>query len=220
MYGVVLLATGVLVTSLTWSLHGADKVILNFGALLPYSENPSFFSRDAKQICELAVHHINEAPDILPNHTLVMHLNDSKCDVGRTIYQLADLLQPKKEKLVALLGEGCSTVTQPIAHATPLWNLALFNFLSTSPALSNTDIYPHFYPVLPSENGLNPARVGVMQQFGWKKAIILIESSEIFDLNAKDLREEMEAAGIESPEFVLLPQNKKYDTIVQFVKVN
>jgi hypothetical protein len=30
----------------------------------------------------------------------------------------------------------------------------------------------------------------------------------------------MEAAGIESPEFVLLPQNKKYDTIVQFVKVN
>ena len=48
-----------------------------------------------------------------------------QCHVGLTIYQLSDLLQSKKEKMVALLGEGCSTVTQPIAHATPLWNLAL-----------------------------------------------------------------------------------------------
>ena len=30
----------------------------------------------------------------------------------------------------------------------------------------------------------------------------------------------MEAVGIESPEFVLLPENKEYHTVVQFVKVN
>jgi ABC-type branched-subunit amino acid transport system substrate-binding protein len=180
MYGVVLLAAAFLMTR--WSIHVADKVTLHFGALLPTGENAHFFNKDVVYTCEMAVRHINEAPDILPNHTLKMHLNDSKCHEGLAIYQLSNLLQSKKEKMVALLGGGCSTVTQCIAHATPLWNLVLFNFLSTSPALYNTDIYPYVYPVLPSENGLNPARVGVMKEFGWKKSILLIESSRIFDL--------------------------------------
>ena len=75
MHRAVLLA-GILVT--TWSLCGADKATLHFGALLPIGRNPRFFNADVKDTCELALRHINEAPDILPNHTLVMHLNDSK----------------------------------------------------------------------------------------------------------------------------------------------
>ena len=68
MHRAVLLA-GILVT--TWSLCGADKATLHFGALLPTGQNPRFFNADVKDTCELALRHINEAPDILPNHTLV-----------------------------------------------------------------------------------------------------------------------------------------------------
>ena len=48
-----------------------------------------------------------------------------QCDVGLAIYELSNLLQAGKETMVALIGEGCSTATQPIARATPLWNLVL-----------------------------------------------------------------------------------------------
>ena len=55
----------------------ASTSSLHIGALLPVAENPRFFNKDLEFICEIAVDHVNESPDILPNHTLALELQDS-----------------------------------------------------------------------------------------------------------------------------------------------
>jgi gamma-aminobutyric acid type B receptor len=128
------------------------------------------------------------------------------------------LLEGGKENTVAFLGAGCSSVTQALAQASPFWNIPHFNFLSTSPTLDNRQRYPTYYHVLPTENGLNPGRVALMKSLHWKSAMILIETSDLFNLNANNLREEMVSAGLNQPELLILPQDNDFSGTLQQIK--
>jgi gamma-aminobutyric acid type B receptor len=124
----------------------------------------------------------------------------------------------RTDGVVAFLGAGCSSVTKALAQSSHFWNIPHFNFLSTSPALDDRQLYPTYYHVLPSENGLNPGRVALMKSLDWKNAVIFIETSDLFNLNADDLRKEMISAGLNQPEFLILPQDNRFDDTVQRIK--
>ncbi|XP_062521755.1 gamma-aminobutyric acid type B receptor subunit 2-like isoform X2 [Corticium candelabrum] len=101
----------------------------------------------------------------------------------------------QKEKVVALIAAGCSTVTEPLAESSHYWNLLQFNFLSTSPSLLKCDKLPNLYTILPSEYGLVPARVALMKTFNWTRAIIFHQPIDLWSLTAEKLHEAFGKAG-------------------------
>ena len=53
------------------------KIPLYVGTLLPSTPNEQAYSRLKVPAVELAVDHINESPDILPEYEIVLRLRDS-----------------------------------------------------------------------------------------------------------------------------------------------
>ena len=60
----------------------ANKTQLFVGVLLPSEVNEYFYSNLSVPAVEMATDHINEDKDLLPNHEIVLSVNDSRvCDV-------------------------------------------------------------------------------------------------------------------------------------------
>ncbi|XP_062508791.1 gamma-aminobutyric acid type B receptor subunit 1-like [Corticium candelabrum] len=198
---------------------GDGKTPLYIGGMLPISPNPFVFSIYSEPAVRLAIDHINNNTEILPDHHLVLRLNDSQCNVGLALYQMNRLVTASKEIKIALLGEACSPVTQPLAATSSYWNIPQFNFLSGSEKLENRITYPRYFHNNPTANSLNPARTYLLKSLNWKKSIIIFESADLFTLNARDLREQvMRAGGLEMPIIRTLPDSNNFSELAKFVK--
>ncbi|XP_062508758.1 gamma-aminobutyric acid type B receptor subunit 1-like isoform X2 [Corticium candelabrum] len=57
-----------------------------------------------------------------------------------------------------------------------------------------------------------------MKELGWKKSIVLVQPSDIFDLNSRDLVIEMKAYGLSRPEVLLVPDNTDFTDIIERIK--
>ena len=60
---------------------GDARTRLYVGGLLPFSPNPYAFSVDLEHAVRLAVDHINDDQHLLPDHELVLTLNDSRVSI-------------------------------------------------------------------------------------------------------------------------------------------
>jgi gamma-aminobutyric acid type B receptor len=96
---------------------------LYIGVLLPSTPNEQTYSDLLLPAVRLAVEHINESPDILPEYKIVLDLKDSGCDVGKAGYQMFELLSEESTTKVAVIGEQCSIVTQPLGLMLKYWNI-------------------------------------------------------------------------------------------------
>ncbi|XP_062518966.1 gamma-aminobutyric acid type B receptor subunit 2-like [Corticium candelabrum] len=197
---------------------GQGRTRLHIGGMYPTTFNHLFYSEQGYHALHLAISHVNNNAHILPYHELVLLLNDSKCDVGLTLYQMNQLLTSSKANMIALVGEACSPVTQPLSATTQLWNVPLFNFVSQSEKLENRIIYQRYYHVLPTATGLNRARVLLLSTLNWKKSVVVIESAELFTLTAKDFRERAVKVGLDLPSLHVLPANNNFTDTAQQVK--
>lgn len=120
------------------------KTPLFVGVLLPYQRNEFFFSKPSASVVRMAADHINNNQYLLPNHEIVLSVNDSRvrplairrvvvctceichvyvqCDIGLASYQMYRLLSANTTK-IALMAAGCSLVTQPLAQSSQYWNV-------------------------------------------------------------------------------------------------
>ena len=112
-----------------------------FGGFFPM-ENDQFRGDGIMSAINLAIRHINESPDILPDYELNMLWNDTKvsteleffsmsaandlciiqCKPGVALKSFFDMIHQKPQKMF-LYGASCSPVTDQIAKAARHWNL-------------------------------------------------------------------------------------------------
>ncbi|CAD5231482.1 unnamed protein product [Bursaphelenchus xylophilus] len=137
---------------------------------------------------EMALHDINNSPDILPGFHLKSHNHNTKCQPGLAAKQLYELLYKPPVKLMLIT--GCSPVTTVVAEAVPVWNLIVLSYGASSPALSNRDRFPTLFRTHPSANMQNPTRIRIFEKFRWSKITILQSVEEVFTSTAKDLEEQ------------------------------
>lgn len=78
----------------------------------------------------------------------------------------------------------CST----IAETAKMYNLVVFGYGSSSPALSNRNRFPTFFRTHPSAILHNPTRVKLFRHFGWKRIAIIFELEEVFETVSKKQR--------------------------------
>eukprot|EP00118_Oscarella_pearsei_P015755 m.144646 g.144646 ORF g.144646 m.144646 type:complete len:874 (+) comp38404_c0_seq19:2136-4757(+) len=185
---------------------------LFIGGLFPIEKNDQWFLPYADVICQMAVVHVNANPSLLPGFELVLRVNDTKCDLGQAMYQMVNQINDRQGNIVALLGAGCSSVTQPLASTSYHWNLLQMTFLSSSPSLLEAKMYPNLFQLLATENALNPARVALLNHLEWKKAIILYEPVDLFTYNAKDLMTRLKNASIEVAAMDIVGEDASFNT--------
>ncbi|KTG46164.1 hypothetical protein cypCar_00038737, partial [Cyprinus carpio] len=170
------------------------KKKLYIGALFPMSGGwPG--GQACLPAAQMALDLVNNRTDILPDYELELIHYDSMCDPGEATKLLYDLLYTEPIKIVLM--PGCSSVSTLVAEAARMWNLIVFSYGSSSPALSNRQRFPTFFRTHPSATLHNPTRVRLFQKWGWTKIATIQQTTEVFTSTLDDLEERVKEAGIE-----------------------
>ncbi|XP_026137935.1 gamma-aminobutyric acid type B receptor subunit 1 [Carassius auratus] len=170
------------------------KKKLYIGALFPMSGGwPG--GQACLPAAQMALDLVNNRTDILPDYELELIYYDSMCDPGEATKLLYDLLYTEPIKIVLM--PGCSSVSTLVAEAARMWNLIVFSYGSSSPALSNRQRFPTFFRTHPSATLHNPTRVRLFQKWGWTKIATIQQTTEVFTSTLDDLEERVKEAGIE-----------------------
>ncbi|XP_076340715.1 gamma-aminobutyric acid type B receptor subunit 2-like [Tachypleus tridentatus] len=143
----------------------------------------------------LALEHINSSPNVLPGYHLTLEWNDTQCDPAVGMKSFFDMLSKEKFK-VALFGDACTAVTDPIAKASQFFQLVQLTYGDTHP-MYTVENYPNFFRVVPSEAAFNQARVALLQHFNWTRVGTLYQSAPRYALPHSKLLTDLEAANIE-----------------------
>uniref|UniRef100_A0A8C1WB68 Gamma-aminobutyric acid type B receptor subunit 1 n=1 Tax=Cyprinus carpio TaxID=7962 RepID=A0A8C1WB68_CYPCA len=174
--------------------HTDRKPKLYIGALFPMSGGwPG--GQACLPAAQMALDLVNNRTDILPDYELELIHYDSMCDPGEATKLLYDLLYTEPIKIVLM--PGCSSVSTLVAEAARMWNLIVFSYGSSSPALSNRQRFPTFFRTHPSATLHNPTRVRLFQKWGWTKIATIQQTTEVFTSTLDDLEERVKEAGIE-----------------------
>jgi len=144
---------------------------------------------------KLALHDVNRSPDILKNHHLRMHWNNTACNPGVGLRSFFELVHNGPKKVI-LFGGACSMVTDQIVKAARHWNLVQVTYADTHPMFTAKS-FPHFFRVVPSENQFNQPRLALLKQFNWTRVGTLYQNQAKYSLAHNDLIRQLRSAEFE-----------------------
>ena len=147
-----------------------------------------------------ALEEINSNSDILPNITLGTKIYDTcrsqtiGVDGAKQLvrYSLRNTTSP----LVAVIGATRSDVSIPVANILRAFDIPQVSYLSTSPELSNKDIYSYFFRTISSDTFHAKAMVDVMKSFGWKYVLTVFSSGQFAAKGMEQFYKDAERANI------------------------
>ena len=173
-----------------------DKDIILGGLLRVHSNNPApGGGKCGKLLFDKALEHleavlfaidlVNNDPHILPNIRLGYDIRDTCISENIALDESIDFLLSSgrlqlesckesqsnnvsnKPTVIAVIGAIYSSVSIPVASVFRLFNMPQISFGSTSPLLSNRDLYPYFYRTVPPDNYQAQAMIDLIVSFGW-----------------------------------------------------
>ena len=129
-----------------------------------------------------ALEEINNNTSILPNITLGAKIYDTcrsqTIGVDGAKQLLRYSLRNTTSPLVAVIGASRSDVSIPVANILRAFDIPQVSYVSTSPELSNKDIYSYFFRTISSDTFQAKAMVDVVQSFGWKYVLTVFSSGQ------------------------------------------
>ncbi|XP_072048874.1 gamma-aminobutyric acid type B receptor subunit 1-like [Amphiura filiformis] len=144
----------------------------------------------------MALEYINRNESVLPGYWLQLDWRNSKCLPGVGMKGLFELLSEPPIKPV-LLGASCSVVSQPVAETAQHWNLVQMSFSSASDVLSVRDRFKYFFRTCPAQSAMNQPRIRFLQEYGWNRVAVIIESNEYFASAIDFFISDLEESGME-----------------------
>ncbi|RDD39883.1 Gamma-aminobutyric acid type B receptor subunit 2 [Trichoplax sp. H2] len=168
---------------------------LYIGGLFPLNDSEWVGTNRILLATQLAVQHVNEDPTLLPDYKLKLIWNGTKSSVPYGLKILYEYVYHAPKKIM-LLGSGYSSVTEPIAETSKLWNLVQFSYGATSPSLSDKKKFPFFLRTIPSDASMNGPRVALLKAFQWKKVGLIYQSENIFAVTMEELIKLLKIEGI------------------------
>ena len=132
-----------------------------------------------------AIDLVNNDPHVLPNITLGYDIRDTCTSENIALDESVDLvfssgrleLESCQESqsnnasteppVIAVIGAVYSSVSIPLASFFRLFNMPQISFASTSPLLSNRDLYTYFHRTVPPDNEQAQAMIDLILYFGW-----------------------------------------------------
>ncbi|XP_019615198.1 PREDICTED: gamma-aminobutyric acid type B receptor subunit 1-like [Branchiostoma belcheri] len=142
----------------------------------------------------MAIEQINNRSDILPGYNL--KIPNVQFRGGRAIAVYHFILTMFHEPtMIMVLGPG-GTVVDLIAQTAPIYNLIQITYSTYSPTLSDRKTYPFLFKTIQTDNVHNPARVALLQHFGWDKVATIQDTDDRYTTIASDLNKLLGEANI------------------------
>nr|XP_054771980.1 gamma-aminobutyric acid type B receptor subunit 1-like [Lytechinus pictus] len=190
-------AENTLSSSLSTPSSVDGKRILNILGLFPMtiSLGEEVRGESSKLSAEIALEHINENENILPEYELRLHSLDTMCHPGVGTRLLFEEVN-SNTTYIMLLGSGCSEVAKTVSLAADLWNIVQVSYSASSPALSNREAYMSFFRTNVADSLYNYARLAIIKHYGWQRVATLHENQEAYSTAVNLFSELLAANGI------------------------
>ncbi|RDD36398.1 Gamma-aminobutyric acid type B receptor subunit 2, partial [Trichoplax sp. H2] len=157
-------------------LENGAKTAITIGGTYSLDGDGTFFG-DCLIATMFALQHINNDSKILDNYHLNLTWGNTKCNPGIGMKVLFQHLSTEPKKLM-ILGSSCSPVTEPMAQTSREFDLVQVSYISSSPALSNRNIYPYFFRARSSESERILPTFEIFKRFNWTRISIISETSK------------------------------------------
>lgn len=134
----------------------------------------------------LALDELNNSSSVLSNFHVSLDIRDTQCDGPLGIYQLIDsyVNSPNTSLNLAILGPGCSAVSQAVAGVAGRWlNIPQVSYGYNSPTLaSNRDKYPSLFQTMRFiDLTMSMSTFRLLSHLNWTHNIGMIyETSEMY----------------------------------------
>ncbi|XP_068685324.1 gamma-aminobutyric acid type B receptor subunit 2-like isoform X2 [Montipora foliosa] len=171
---------------------------LHIGAFFPFNVTNA---REETMKADLILPMVNmaikdiESKDILPGYRLQLYVNDTQCRTDHASRALFELIHKEPTK-IALLGAGCSAVSERIAEEAKIWNLVMVSYGSTSTTLLKKEKYPLFFRTIPSDAACNKGLIALLKRFNWRQVGLIGKTDITHSETTAHLREELERENI------------------------
>ncbi|XP_072027770.1 gamma-aminobutyric acid type B receptor subunit 1-like [Amphiura filiformis] len=146
---------------------------------------------------QLALEHINANQSLLGDFELILISRDTGCHTGKGTDAMYEELYDTSKVKIMVFGAGCSTVTEPTAQMTPLWNLIQLSHSSSSPKLSDRNLFPRFFRMYPPLTVFNDVIFAILKYYGWTKVATLHQTLDLFSLPTSDFLNQADDNGID-----------------------
>ncbi|XP_053575479.1 extracellular calcium-sensing receptor-like [Bombina bombina] len=179
-----------------------------------------------------AVAEINMNPHILPNITLGFQIFDTCTVLRRATEGVLWMLSGYQESvpnyrcqkgapLAAVIGDSGSTRSILMAHILGLYRYPQISYFSTSPVLSNRNLFPSFFRTIPSDEFQSQGLAQLVSYFGWSWVGLLASDNDYGLFGMQVVHQEISKAGacVAFTETILTGQPKRNaHHIVQIIK--
>ncbi|XP_077118669.1 extracellular calcium-sensing receptor-like [Ranitomeya variabilis] len=163
-------------------------------------------SFQSMQALIFAIKEINKNPDLLPNITLGFQIYDT-CTVMRraaegTLWMLSggEPSVPNyhcgdEGTLAGIVGDSASTRSILMAQILGLYSYPQISYFSTSPLLSNKNLFPSFFRTIPSDTFQSQGLAELILYYGWKWVGLLAADNEYGQFAIQVVKQEIVQAG-------------------------
>ncbi|XP_073510934.1 extracellular calcium-sensing receptor-like [Phyllobates terribilis] len=153
-----------------------------------------------------AMEEINKNPDLLPNITLGFQIYDT-CTVVRraaegTLWMLSggepsvpNYRCGEEGTLAGIVGDAASTRSILMAQILSLYRYPQISYFSTSPVLSNRNLYPSFFRTIPSDAIQYKGLAELILYFGWTWVGLLATDNDYGQPGIQIIKQEIVQAG-------------------------
>ncbi|KAK2583346.1 hypothetical protein KPH14_009344 [Odynerus spinipes] len=98
-------------------------------------------------------------------------------------YECSDKSVPKYlkggfDKIVAVFAAQSSSITIQVASMLKLFLVPQISYMATSPALSNKNMFPHFFRTIPSDLNQAHAMLEILKKFEWTYVSVVYSDTE------------------------------------------
>ncbi|XP_073507536.1 extracellular calcium-sensing receptor-like [Phyllobates terribilis] len=153
-----------------------------------------------------ALEEINKNPDLLPNITLGFQIYDT-CTVLRraaegTLWMLSggepsvpNYRCGEEGTLVGIVGDSASTRSILMAQMLGLYRYPQISYFSTSPFLSNRNLFPSFFRTVPSDAFQYRGLAELILYFGWTWVGLLATDNDYGQPGIQEVKQKIVQAG-------------------------
>ncbi len=138
----------------------------------------------------LGIHEVYNR-DLLQGYDVEWIFRDSLCNAKTGMHNAVNMWS-SVDDLDGIIGDGCSTVCQPVSLLAAAWGIPVVSWGCASPSLSNKHIYPTFSrttgPFIYHGSVFN----AIADRMNWTRIGILTTPEDIWKLSAEAIKEELE----------------------------
>ena len=160
------------------------KVPLAVHVIFPYPSDDPFLHpswSDGPQLftaASLAAEHINSDPSLLRDYELRLVEGDGGCDITTKAAEAVVSAIADTNRVVAVIGPGCSESTLLATPITSRQEVALINVHTAgSPVLANSTLYPFGISILGTTIGFLNATIALMEKVNWNRVAVFYEET-------------------------------------------